>query len=77
VGDGDQVREHQAGIIPRLGHSINSVIGIHPHAAKARSGWDRYPSLRLGPAASSRRGRIQRGIQRAFMVSGTGTLPAT
>jgi hypothetical protein len=43
-------------------------------AARPRSGWDRWPSLRLGPAASSRRGRIQRGIQRAFMVSGTTTL---
>ena len=25
MGEGDQVREHQAGVISRLGHSINSV----------------------------------------------------
>jgi hypothetical protein len=44
------------------------------HRAKPLSGWARYPNLRLGPAAPGRRGRIQRGIQRAFVVSGTSTL---
>jgi hypothetical protein len=51
--------------------NCSAVLPDPPH------GWDRYPSLRLGPAASSRRGRIQRGIQRAFMVSGTTTLSSS
>jgi hypothetical protein len=35
--------------------------------AEPLTGWDRWPSLRLGSAASSRRGRIQTAVRRAFI----------
>jgi hypothetical protein len=43
-------------------------------ASDAPHGWDRYPSLRKGPAASSREGRIQRQVRRAFAAAGTNTI---